>query len=178
MDKRMVMGIAIIAVIAIAAGLVYTGMVSAPSGPGSPSGELPDGVSTFQMADGDMQTTADGRPIVYMFSTTTCPHCIWVGPTFEKVAQEYEDKGLIKAYHWELDIGDDALTAGKEPTIPDEHFAVYSSFNPKFTVPTFVFGGRYYRIGNGYESSHDLAAEEAEFRAVIDALLDEANHAA
>ena len=48
---------------------------------------------------------------------------------------------------------------------------VYEQFNPRGTIPTFVFGGKYYRIGTGYEKQGDLLAEEREFRAVIDSLL-------
>lgn len=35
------------------------------------------------------------------------------------------------------------------------------------------FGCKYYRIGNGHETTDDLVAEEAEFMAVIEELLSE-----
>ncbi len=106
-----------------------------------------------------------------MYSTTWCSHCNWVGPTFDSVVQEYVDEGKIIAYHWELDIKDNTLTSEVENEIPASELAVYNLFNPRGSIPTFVFGEKYYRIGNGYERQDDLSAEERDFRAAIDALL-------
>ncbi len=113
----------------------------------------------------------DGKPAIFLFSTTWCPHCSWVSDTFESVAKEYMDAGKIVAYHYEIDINDDTLTEEAEGTIPPEHMAIYSKFNPRGSIPTFVFGCKYYRVGNGYEAAQDIAAEEAEFRAAIEDLL-------
>jgi thiol-disulfide isomerase/thioredoxin len=115
----------------------------------------------------------DGKPVVRLFSTTWCPHCQWIKSTFDKVASEYAAQGKIVAYHWELDVQDDALTPQNENGIPESEMQVFTKFNPNKSIPTFVFGGKYVRIGNGYEAQNDLAAEEAEFRAVIEALLAE-----
>ena len=51
--------------------------------------------------------------------------------------------------------------------------AIFKEFNPQGSIPTFVFGCKYYRVGNGYEQQDDKAAEEAEFRAVFDELVKE-----
>jgi len=51
--------------------------------------------------------------------------------------------------------------------------AIYNKFNPKGSVPTFVFGCKYFRVGNAYEAQDNLEAEETEFRSVIDKLLEE-----
>ncbi len=127
----------------------------------------------------------DGKPVIRLFSTTGCPHCKWIGATYKKVVKEYVAAGKIVAYHWEIDIVDDTLTEAFEGSVPDGEMAVYRKFNPSGTVPTFVFGGRYSRVGNGYEGFDDtrfpnseqslqhLAQEEAEFRGVIEALLAE-----
>jgi hypothetical protein len=82
------------------------------------------------------------------------------------------DKGEIIAYHWELDIDDDTLRTEKIP-VPESEKKIFRKFNPRGGVPTFIFGSKYYRIGNGYEREKDLEAEKAEFRAVIEALLTE-----
>ena len=116
----------------------------------------------------------DGKPVIRLFSTTWCPHCKWVKATFDKVAKEYVDAGKIVAYHWELDTKDDTLTEAVEGSIPASETAVFVKFNPAQTIPTFVFGARYSRIGTGYERQNDLASEEAEFRAVIETLIKEA----
>ncbi|MFA4855053.1 MAG: protein disulfide isomerase family protein [archaeon] len=128
----------------------------------------------------------DGKPVIRLFSTTWCPHCIWVKPTFDRVAKEYADAGKIVAYHWEIDTKDDTLTEAVETAVPETEMAVYAQFNPSGSIPVFVLGGRYYRTGNGFEgqgdtasptseqSLADLVKEEAALRAVIDKLIEEA----
>jgi thiol-disulfide isomerase/thioredoxin len=143
----------------------YTGLFTAK--PGNQV-NVTGNISTF--TDSGAQP-AEGKPVIYMFSTTWCPHCVWVGPTYEKVVNEYVAAGKIIAYHYELDTGDNTLTPEVETAVPQVDLAVYEQFNPKGSIPTFVFGGKYWRIGNGYERTQDLVSEEAEFRAVIDSLL-------
>jgi len=135
------------------------------------NGAVPGGeVLTFEMQDDEL-CAEDGKPLVILFSTTWCPHCKWITDTFESVVKEYVDQGLIAAYHWEIDINDDTLTEEIETVVNPDHMALYTKYNPKGSIPTFVFGCQYTRIGNGYESQDDLAAEEAEFRTVIEALV-------
>jgi len=114
----------------------------------------------------------DGKPVVRLFSTTWCPHCQWVGETYESVVTEYVNAGKIVAYHWEMDLGDDTLTQAFEGEIPASEAAIFSSASPKGNVPAFVFGCKYERIGNSFEEEDDLAKEDAEFRRVIDLLLE------
>jgi thiol-disulfide isomerase/thioredoxin len=141
----------------------YSGFFTA--GPGSDD--------TFKDA-GTEACYVDGVPVIRMYSTTTCPHCAWIKDTFDSVATEYAESGKIKAHHWEYisdqGIWDDTLSPGIEGTIPQSELDVYYEFSGN-GVPTFIFGCRYYRIGNGYEKQNDLATEEAEFRAVIEKLL-------
>ena len=85
----------------------------------------------------------------------------------------YVEDDLIVAHHWELDIRDDTLTDQAEQAVPDDEMAVFLGFNPQQSVPTFVFGCKYYRIGTAYEQANDLESEAAEFMAVIEALLSE-----
>ena len=118
---------------------------------------------------GDEICTQDGKPIIREFSTTWCPHCEWIKDSFTKVVNEYE--GKIVAYHWELDIDDNALTPELEGEIPASEMAIFEKYNPRSSIPTFVFGCKYARVGNGYESQGNLEAEEAEFREIIEELL-------
>ncbi|MGC9049117.1 MAG: TlpA family protein disulfide reductase [Patescibacteria group bacterium] len=113
----------------------------------------------------------NGKPLVFMFSTSWCPHCQWAKPMFQKVVKDYTQKGKILAYQWELDTNDDTLTASKETAIPPEDMALYEKYNPQGSIPTFVFGCKYYRIGTGHERTNDTAAEEKEFKELIDKLL-------
>jgi foldase protein PrsA len=136
------------------------------------SSAVSSGVSTGQgtfTETSDPVCTQDGKPIIRLYSTTVCPHCQWIKATFDRVATEYVDQGKIVAHHYQLDTGDDALTSQVETKIPKEEVDIYQKYSPG-GVPTFVFGCKYVRIGNGYESSGDLKAEEAEFRQIIDKL--------
>lgn len=137
-----------------------------------PSDNEPSGILTFDSVNGDT-CREDGKPVIRMFSTTWCPHCIWIADTFDDVVQMYVDDGLIVAHHWELDTGDDTLTIQVEQAVPDEEIAIFQEFNPQESIPTFVFGCKYYRIGTAYEQEDDLESEADEFIAVIDALLNE-----
>ena len=141
-----------------------------PSGPQALDPGI-KGVTTFADS-GDPVCKNEGLPVVYLFSTTWCPHCSWIQPTFDSAVKEFVDEGKIKAYHWEIDINDDTLTIEEETQVPPEHLAIYQKFNPRGSIPTFVFGCKYYRIGNGFEAQDDLAAEEAEFRALVESMID------
>jgi thiol-disulfide isomerase/thioredoxin len=115
--------------------------------------------------------TENGKPIIRLYSTSWCPHCQWIKETYESVVKSYGND--IVAYHWVVDKEDDALTSKDEGALPPEEWQLYTTFNSRATVPTFVFGCKYFRIGTAYEDENDLAHEERDFRAVIDALLDE-----
>jgi len=131
------------------------------------------GVTSFTVKDDKQICKQDGKPVVYLFSTTWCPHCVWVKPIFDKVAKEYISQNKIIAYHWELDTFDNSLTDAVETSVPKDQEAIYKEFNPSGSIPTFVFGCKYHRVGNGpgREQSNDTAAEEKELRAIFDYII-------
>lgn len=129
------------------------------------------GVDTFFQKKGADICSEDGKPVVYLFSTTWCLHCVWVKDAFDEIVAEYVKAGKIKAHHYELDIGDDVLTSEEETQVPESALAVYQEFNPGGSIPTFVFGCKYFRVGNGFEQQDDLIAEKEEFQAVIEDLI-------
>jgi len=134
------------------------------------------GVTSFSQKANAEICKENGKPVAYLFSTEWCPHCEWIKETFDRVAKEYVAAGKIAAHHWELSdmqqkpLNDDTLTPVKESAVPQADMAVYREFNPGGSIPTFVFGCKYFRIGNGFEQQQDLAAEEKEFRALFDEL--------
>ena len=129
------------------------------------------GIATFTLTGDELCVDDAGKPIVRQFSTSWCPHCKWIMDTYESVVEEYVADGKITAYLWELDTDDDLLTSEKD-SVPAEEREVFEKYNPRGSIPTFVFGCQYVRVGNGYEQANDLASEEAEFRAVIEKLLE------
>ncbi|MCX7778740.1 MAG: thioredoxin family protein [Patescibacteria group bacterium] len=144
--------------------------------PNQPTPQEPSGTPVGSFIDtGKPVCKKDGKPIVRLFTTSWCPHCQWIKETFDKVAKEYVQKKKIIAYHWQLDKGqeDDTLTPQKEGSVPETEMNVFQEFNPYGSIPTFVFGCRYYRIGNAYEreGAAGLPKEEKEFRDLIEKLL-------
>jgi len=114
-----------------------------------------------------------GLPLIILFTSSRCPHCLWIGETFESMVMEYVDYGLIEAHHYDMDTNDDLLTATVETKIPQGHLKIYQLGSPEDYIPYFNFGCKYDRIGTGYERQDDLASEAWEFRRVIDTLLSE-----
>ncbi len=132
-----------------------------------------EGFNTFKSYDINEQICLEnGKPLILLFSTTNCPHCVWIKPTFDNTVAEYVKSGKIFARHWEVNINDDTLTPEAETMIPDSDLKLYYSFNPGKTVPTFIFGCKYYRVGTGYERQKDLTLEEKEFREIIEHLIE------
>lgn len=129
--------------------------------------------STFFTKENAEICSINGKPVIRMYSTSWCPHCAWIRETYTKVVKEYENQGKIVAYEWELDTYDNILTDVKETFISQEEKDVFLNFNPEGSIPTFVFGCKYYRIGNAFEDVNDLEAEEKEFRFFINKLLNE-----
>ncbi len=129
-------------------------------------------INTFSFVNNNL-CTENGKPVIRMFSTTWCSHCGWIKDTFDSTVKEYVDSGKIVAYHWELDTGNNTLTDVAETNVPESEQSIFTQFSPNGSVPVFVFGCQYYRIGNGYEKTSDLVSEEGEFRAVIEKLITE-----
>ena len=125
---------------------------------------------TFNVGQGGIQYE-NGKPVVRLFTTTWCPHCTWIKDTFDSVVNEYIVSGKILAYHWEVDTGDNTLTEEIELEVPKSELVIFQTFNPRRSIPTFVFGNKYWRVGNGYERKGDLKSEEVEFREIIDKLV-------
>ena len=135
----------------------------------APTENIP--TSTFNKTENEVVYKENGKPVIFLFSTTWCPHCVWIKDTFDSTVKQYVDEGKIVAYHWELDIKDNTLTTEIEKEVPKEHEGIYKKFNPDGYVPAFVFANQYYRVGNGYESQKDLVAEKAEFVKLIEEII-------
>ena len=116
-------------------------------------------------------TNDDGLPVILLFTSSTCPHCKWVGDIFDIIVKYYISSGLIEAHHFDLVTGDDLLTEKVETQIPPAYLKLRANGDPKGLVPYFNFSCEFERIGNGYEKTDDLAAEGEEIRKVIETLI-------
>lgn len=85
----------------------------------------------FRMKESAEIIKEDGKPVVYLFTSSSCPHCAWEKPVLEEVADKFKDNVVLKI---------------RENTPEDQD--VYNKFG-KGGVPLVVLGGKYYREGAG-----------------------------
>jgi len=119
----------------------------------------------------DVCTNTDGQPVIFLFSSTTCSHCDWLGEIFDVIAMNYMEDGLIEAHHYDTPTGDDLFTDEIETEIPEEMLELYHRGNPTNRVPYLNFSCKYERIGTEYEKDQDAEAEGREIIEVIESLI-------
>lgn len=107
-----------------------------------PAPAYPTTIGNFLVTDEEICDN-EGKPQVYFFGSSSCPHCVWEKPVVRKVADNF--KGLID-YHENFDNRED-----------EEVFSRYGEINPGY-VPFLIFGCKYVRVGAG----ENLGATEAE----------------
>ena len=78
----------------------------------------------------------EGKPVVYFFGTTWCPHCAWERPIFTNVTAKF--LGFIDTKAIEIDL--------EQPPLEMEIFKHYST---EGKIPVIVIGGKYFRVGSG-----------------------------
>lgn len=117
----------------------------APAEEGAVLGELASTIGGFLVAEEEI-CQEDGKPIVYMFGASTCPHCTWEHPIFEEVTAKFANQISL---HDNMDTQDDM-----------EVFQRYSQIN-QGGIPFMVLGCRYVRVGSG-----ETIGEEEEAKAL------------
>ncbi|MFH1642655.1 MAG: SurA N-terminal domain-containing protein [Nanoarchaeota archaeon] len=122
-------------------------------------GEFETEALTFTETEDELCTIGD-RPIIRFYTTSTCAPCKWANDAFYSAVRG----GDFQVYHWELDTGDNLITTETETSIPKEELEIFKKYNPKSTVPSYVFGCKYIRSGNGHD---DIMKEQQEFLAVL-----------
>ncbi|TSC53643.1 MAG: hypothetical protein LiPW16_341 [Microgenomates group bacterium LiPW_16] len=95
--------------------------------------QLESTIGNFQITKDEI-CQENGKPIVYLFGSESCPHCRWEKPIFEKVVAKFTDKIVV---HNNIDKQADM-----------EVFQKYSSIN-QGAIPFLVLGCRYVRVGSG-----------------------------
>ncbi|MFA5080502.1 MAG: hypothetical protein WC472_02655 [Candidatus Paceibacterota bacterium] len=94
----------------------------------------------------------NGKPIIYFFGSTTCPHCIWEKPIIQEVIKTFGDK---ISYHENIGNNKDQ--------------DIFNKFNSEGTIPTMVIGCKYYRIGSGEQDG--INKEKENLKKVIEMVL-------
>ena len=95
------------------------------------------------IVSGDEICTENGKPIIYLFGSTFCPHCTWEHPIIEDVTSKF---GGHVSFHDNIN----------NPTADKEIFSKYSPGH----IPTIVLGCKYYRVGSGESIGKDQEVKD------------------
>jgi thiol-disulfide isomerase/thioredoxin len=85
--------------------------------------------------------TEDGKPVIYLFTSASCPHCTWEKPVMQEVVDQFGDAVIYKQV--------EDSTEGQD---------VYYEYGTG-GVPLVVLGGKYYREGAGEMLGEDTEKE-------------------
>jgi thiol-disulfide isomerase/thioredoxin len=83
----------------------------------------------------------NGKPIVYFFGSTGCPHCVWEKPVIEAVTKKF---GSAISYHENIDS--------------DKEMDIFNKYSTG-SIPTIVLGCKYYRVGSGEAAGAEKETE-------------------
>lgn len=120
------------------------------SGSGVLGEQLESTIGGFQVTKEEV-CQENGKPIVYFFGSTSCPHCVWNKPIFERTTKKF---GNTISVHQNVDD----FTTDKK--ILDKYSQIHQG-----AVPFFVFGCRYLRLGSGEREGEQT--EEKNLTALI-----------
>lgn len=107
----------------------------------APTPNFPKIIGDFLITDKAV-CQENGKPLVYFFGSSTCPHCTWEKPVAKAVFDLFKNQ---IAYHENFDSQADG-----------DVFQKYSDINPGY-VPFLVLGCKYARMGAGENLGKDAA---------------------
>ncbi|MCK5282706.1 MAG: peptidylprolyl isomerase [Nanoarchaeota archaeon] len=110
--------------------------------------------------------TEDEKPIIRMYTSSTCEKCRDIEIAFRNTVQTYD----VVVKEWELDTGDNLYTSEIETSMTSSEYELLKKYNPSFAVPAYVFGCRYVRIGNAF-AEPDYLEEEKIFMETIERII-------
>lgn len=116
--------------------------VKSDSGPVPTQASVPTAQPTpnFEKTIGEFLVTdrpidlSNGKPVVYFFGSSSCPHCVWEKPIAKKVFDAFKNEIV---YHEDFDSQNDS-----------DVFQKYLDINPGY-IPFIILGGKYARVGAG-----------------------------
>ncbi|MFA5387018.1 MAG: thioredoxin family protein [Candidatus Paceibacterota bacterium] len=92
----------------------------------------------FKEVAGAQVCQENGKPVVYFFGSTGCPHCVWEKPVIAAVAEKF---GSAISYHENVDSQTD--------------MDIFSKYSTQGYIPAIVIGCKYYRVGSGESSGQE-----------------------
>ena len=122
-------------------------MSSLEFSPYLPASSFPDPPPKVERTTASL-ITIGGKPLVVIFTLTTCPHCTWEKPTFREAMAGFGDSIVVKEV--------DARTA------PFEYQPLFMNYSKRGLVPFILIGGVYSRTGSNEQSGIDDATSRAE----------------
>lgn len=121
----------------------------------SPAPNYPKTIGDFLITNNEI-CEEDGRPLVYFFGSSSCPHCVWEKPVAKEVFAKFKNE---IAYHENFD-------SDKESDV----FQRYSDINPGY-VPFLILGCKYARVGAGESLGKDDAESKKLEQEALTAIL-------
>jgi hypothetical protein len=106
--------------------------------------------------------TEEEKPVIRVYTSSNCDKCAEVKPSLEAALDNYD----VVLYEWELDTGDNLATSDKETGLTKSELDILKRYNPKGALPTYVFGCKYVRTGNAFETV-DLNKEQEAFEEIL-----------
>ncbi len=104
-------------------------------------------------------TPSVGKPIVRLYTASWCKTCNNTEIVFKSLTEKYAKDGIIEAFHWSLDAGDNLLTPKKENGVPEKEVSLFKKYSPNSLVPAIVAGCKYKRVGSlGPDEEEELKA--------------------
>lgn len=129
----------------------------AVAGEQQPKEQLPTTIGNFLVTKEEI-CKEDGKPIIYYFGASFCPHCKWEKPVVEKVMKKF---GNFVSFHNNMD----------KQEADKEIWGKYSQVNEGGYIPFLVFGCKYARVGSGEDAGE--VEEEKNLTALICKLTEE-----
>jgi len=108
--------------------------------------------------DNIVNASVEGKPIVYFFGTTWCPHCKWERPIFVNATGKFgnwtglQTDDLSNAKFESPYMTVKTLEVDKQSS-PD--ISIFNHYSPNGTIPLIVISGKYFRTGSGEKLGTD-----------------------
>lgn len=86
-----------------------------------------------------------------LYTASFCNNCEESRNVFKEVIENFNVNGVDAAI-WDIDTGDNLLTAKKETLLPEEEFKMFKKYGQDNLVPLTILGCKYRRLGNFNDS--------------------------